>query len=412
MIRRPCGTRKSDGREEIRSSGELTTSGGMLHATSAATPSRSRSVHDTSRTVQQGSATTRRGATGRVPAAEAETLPSGLRPDAAAPADGRDALPSDLVPDSPVLAHGPAAPAPALTPEAPVTPSVLVTGASKGIGAACALHLARRGWRVYAGVRTEGDAAATRARHDAITPVLLDITDAGQIAAAARQVEEAQAGQGLAALVNNAGLAVAGPLEFIDLSELRRQLEVNVVGQVAVTQAFMPLLRRGRAAGARRSDGRVVFMSSVSGRSALPFIGPYGASKFALEALADALRIELRPFGIGVVLVEPGVISTPIWDTSAERTREAIASWPPQALEYYGGVLASIGRWTTSRMGGLPADRVARVVERALTARSPRPRYVVGLDARARIAFEAVLPARLRDWLIHQGVKRLARHDP
>lgn len=296
--------------------------------------------------------------------------------------------------------------------DAPSARAVLVTGAAKGIGEACTIRLAAAGWRVFAGVRNDAAAGALRARVPGAVPLQLDVTDASQVEAAARAIAEAQDGRGLHAVINNAGIAVAGPLEFLPVEELRRQLEVNVIGQVAVTQAVLPLLRTAREAEPTGPAGRIVFMSSVSGRSALPFIGPYGASKFALEALADALRLELRPFGLRVVLVEPGVISTPIWDTSVANTMESSRSWAGEAQRYYGSVLASMSGWTTSRMGGLPADRVARVVERALTARRPRARYVVGVDARARIAAEAVLPGRLRDWLIHQGVKRLPRHDP
>jgi NAD(P)-dependent dehydrogenase (short-subunit alcohol dehydrogenase family) len=286
--------------------------------------------------------------------------------------------------------------------------SVLVTGASKGIGAACVRRLARAGWLVYAGVRAEADGIALRsAMGDAVRPIMLDVTDAGQVEAAAGRIAAETGSRGLGALVNNAGIAIAGPLEFLPIDELRRQLEVNVTGQIAVTQALLPLLRRGRDAAAHPADGRIVFMSSVSGRSALPFIGPYGASKYALEAAADALRLELRPFGLRVVLVEPGVVATPIWDTSSARLRNATERLPPEARRYYGKTLDAAGGWTTKSMGGLPAERVADVVLRALTVRRPRARYIVGAAARARIILERLLPARLRDWLVHQGVKRL-----
>src|SRR5919205_2011600 len=174
----------------------------------------------------------------------------------------------------------------AATCEAGRVKTVLVTGASTGIGEACARRLARNGWKVYAGVRRAGDAP------DGTEELLLDVTDAGQIAAAAEQVPE------LHGLVNNAGIALAAPLEFIPVDELRRQLEVNVIGQVAVTQAFLPKLRATR--------GNVVFVGSIAGRSALPFLGAYAASKHALEAIADTLRVELKPFGVEVSIVEPG----------------------------------------------------------------------------------------------------------
>jgi NAD(P)-dependent dehydrogenase (short-subunit alcohol dehydrogenase family) len=289
---------------------------------------------------------------------------------------------------------------------------VLVTGAAKGIGEACVLRLAERGWHVFAGVRRARDGAALQDRsaalalRGAVVPVILDVTDGVALDAAVSRVAQETGGR-LHALVNNAGIAVAGPLEFLPVDEFRHQLEVNVVGQLAVTQAFLPLLRTARQEVDDRRAGRVVFMSSVSGRSAVPFVGAYGASKFALEAVADALRVELLPHGIRVVLVEPGVIATPIWDTSVARVRENVQRMPHQAQEYYGRTLEGVARYTTREMRGLPPRRVASVVLRALTARWPRARYIVGADARGRIALEAVLPTRLRDWLMHQVVRRL-----
>ncbi|MBR9989589.1 MAG: SDR family oxidoreductase [Gemmatimonadetes bacterium] len=286
-------------------------------------------------------------------------------------------------------------------------PAVLVTGASKGIGEACTLRLARDGFRVYAGVRRDADGMALiRQAGDAVTPVLLDVTDAAQIAEAAEQIDSECGERGLQALVNNAGVAVAGPLEFLPIAELRQQLEINVTGQVAVTQACLPLLRRARASskGDHRA-GRIVFMSSVAGRSSLPFMGPYAASKFALEAVADALRIELKPFGLAVSLVEPGVIATPIWETSRDRAERNIAEMPPQLDEFYGRAMDAL-RSRIDSMGGLPAERVADVVAHALTAKRPRIRYLVGRDARLRVAMQ-MLPDRLHDALIAAAVKRM-----
>jgi len=255
--------------------------------------------------------------------------------------------------------------------------TVLVTGASSGIGAACAERLARGGWRVLAGVRREGDAP------DGTEEVLLDVTDHEQIGAAAEQVDELQG------LVNNAGIAAAGPLEFLPIEVFRQQLEVNVTGQVAVTQALLPALRRGR--------GRIVFMGSIAGKSALPFLGAYGASKHALEAIADSLRIELSPWGIGVTIVEPGTIKTPIWTRSAQRADELLETIDERFDEFYGPTIARFRRIALARgSGGAPPDKVARVVEEALTAARPPSRRLVGRDARIRAAFE-LLPDRLRD---------------
>jgi NAD(P)-dependent dehydrogenase (short-subunit alcohol dehydrogenase family) len=255
--------------------------------------------------------------------------------------------------------------------------TVFVTGASSGIGAACAERLARSGWRVLAGVRGEGDAPA------GTEEVLLDVTDAEQVRAAAGRVDS------LDALVNNAGIALAVPLEFVPVEELRRQLEVNVVAQVAVTQAFLPALRRAR--------GRIVFMGSIAGRSALPFLGPYAASKHALEAVADSFRVELRPFGVDVAIVEPGTIATPIWTKSAAVADELAGRLPPAFAELYGARIAAFRRVAMARGAeGASAEDVARTVERALTTGRPRARYVVGRDARIRSGIER-LPDRLRD---------------
>lgn len=227
---------------------------------------------------------------------------------------------------------------------------------------------------MLAGVRKAGDAP------EGTEEVLLDVTDAGQIAAAAERVEE------LHALVNNAGVTLAMPLELVPLDELRRQLEVNVIGQVAVTQAFAPALRRSR--------GRVVFVGSIAGKSALPFLGPYAASKHALEAIADALRVELRPWGIGVTIVEPGTIRTPIWEKGARKAEELRTE---RVAELYGDRIAAFRRVAAERgAAGAPADLVAQAVEKALTSSRPRSRVLVGRDARLRAGIEW-LPDRARD---------------
>jgi NAD(P)-dependent dehydrogenase (short-subunit alcohol dehydrogenase family) len=255
--------------------------------------------------------------------------------------------------------------------------TALVTGASSGIGAACATRLTRSGWRVFAGARRSGDAPA------GTEELLLDVTDDEQIRAASDRVEN------LDALVNNAGIAIAIPLEFIPLGELRRQLDVNVVGQVAVTQAFLPQLRRSR--------GRIVFIGSIAGRSALPFLGAYAASKHALEAIADALRVELRPFGIQVSIVEPGTIKTSIWKRSAELAASLADGAPGGLRELYGRRTAAFARVARERgASGASADAVARVVEQALTSERPRTRRLVGRDATIRAGFE-LLPDRVRD---------------
>jgi len=246
--------------------------------------------------------------------------------------------------------------------------AVVVTGASSGIGEACALRLASRGFRVFGGVRREQD--AERLRGQGVEPLVLDITEPDQIAAAAAGI-----GDELYGLVNNAGVAVAAPLELVPLEELRRQLEVNVVAHVAVTQAFLPALRNAR--------GRIVLMGSIGGKSALPFLGPYAASKFALEAIADSLRVELRPFGIGVSIVEPGSIKTPIWMKGTKRADELRARVPPERQQLYAAAVERFRKVALARGPGIGAEEVAKAVEHALTADRPRARYLVGKAAGA-----------------------------
>ncbi len=257
--------------------------------------------------------------------------------------------------------------------------TVLVTGTSSGIGRACAEHLRDRGWQVLAGARGAGDAP------DGCEEILLDLTEGAQIAALE--------GRPLDAAVLNAGIALAGPLEFVPLDELREQFEVNVVGQVALLQAILPALRGSR--------GRIVLIGSVSGRLALPFLGPYAASKFALEAVADALRGEVAPFRIGVSLVQPGSIATPMWRKGGERA----AQLSPEAVELYGGAIAALRAWAARRGAVTPPGEVARTVERALSAERPRPRYVVGRGARTRTLIGRA-PDRARDRLIGRMIAR------
>ena len=273
-----------------------------------------------------------------------------------------------------------------------MTRTVLVTGASSGIGEASALHLRRAGWRVLAGVRRDEDAERLRAA--GLEPLMLDVTNADHVAAAAETIAD----EPLHGLVNNAGIALAIPLEFIPLDELRRQLEINVIGQLAVTQALLPALRRG--------PGRVVNMGSIAGRSALPFMGPYAASKHAVEALSDTLRLELRPWGIHVIVIEPGSIATPIWTRSAAAADAIMARLPPEATALYGARVAAFRRLAAARGAkGAPVATVAAAVERALTAPRPRPRVLVGSDARVRASFE-ILPVRLRDRLVERVLFR------
>lgn len=273
-----------------------------------------------------------------------------------------------------------------------ISEAVVVTGASTGIGRACALRMDQRGWTVFAGVRKQADGESlARAASDRLVPVMLDVTDDEAIAETTTRVEEAVGNAGLGGLVNNAGITVQGPLEYLPVEDLRKQFDVNVTAQLAVTQAFLPALRRAK--------GRIVFMSSISGRAgALPLIGPYSASKRALEALAESLRGELLPWDIKVVLIEPGSIATPIWAKGDATFDDLVASLPPEGRERYGQALErgrKIGAETGRR--GIPPERVADKVEHALVSTRPRIRYLVGVDAKARAYVEPVVPTWARD---------------
>jgi NAD(P)-dependent dehydrogenase (short-subunit alcohol dehydrogenase family) len=268
-------------------------------------------------------------------------------------------------------------------------PSVLVTGASRGIGRSIAAHLADSGWNVVAGVRKEQDAAGVVAENPKrISSVILDVTDAEQVAALDDSLPER-----LDAVVNNAGVIVVGPLEAVRPDQLRRQLDVNVIGQLAVTQAVLPRLRR--------SQGRVVFISSLNGRTSMPLVGAYCASKFALEAAADALRMELAPWHIPVIVVQPGQTDSDMWRTADTLVAQTEATMTPEHRDLYADHIVGMKKFVPRfRRFAVPADDVAAVVEKALTARRPRARYVVGFGPRLQAAALARLPTPARDRLL------------
>lgn len=272
--------------------------------------------------------------------------------------------------------------------------AVLVTGASSGIGAACARHLDAQEFAVFAGVRrTEDGDALRRVTSDRLTPLRLDVTDPASIETARAFVAEEVGSVGLAGLVNNAGIAVAGPLELLPLEEVRTQLEINVVGVLAVTQAFLPLLRQG--------SGRIINMSSIAGRATTPFLGAYCGSKFALEAMTDALRLELVPWGIRVSLIEPGAVQSNIWKRSTLSATRVLTGVTADRLALYEPQLRRLqevlGR---AAQRAIPADEVAHVVVRALTVPDPRARYLVGKDAKFRAWLKRILPDRVQDRLL------------
>lgn len=274
-------------------------------------------------------------------------------------------------------------------------PSVLVTGAGRGIGRTIAEQLAAHGWDVIAGVRSETDGAAlTAVDPQRISAIILDVSDDGQIAAL-----DGTLSTRLDAVVNNAGVVMAGPMETLTSEQWRRQLDVNVVGQLAVTRAVLPRLRA--------SQGRVLFISSVNGRLSTPLIGAYAASKFALEAAADALRMELSPWRIPVVLIEPAQTDTDMWRTAGTMVDEVEAALTPAERELYGRHIAGMRKSVpiSQRMAVAP-EKVSDVVRAALTAKRPRARYIVGAAPRLQVALMTNLPARVRDRVLRTVMRQ------
>lgn len=273
--------------------------------------------------------------------------------------------------------------------------TVVITGASSGIGEATARHLAGLGFTVRAGVRKEAD--AERLAGPGIEPLIIDVTDQASIDRAAGEITGPLAG-----LVNNAGVAVTGPLEFLPIDELRHQLEINVIGQVAVTQAFLPRIREGM--------GRIVFMSSIGGKVALPLAGAYAGSKFAIEAISDSLRRELRPWGIQVSAIEPGAVQTPIWEKGAEAADGLMQNMPAEVMDHYGEVIDALRAEAKKfETDATDPQEVADAVAHALTASKPKTRYPVGRDAKIRSKLARVMPDRVMDAAIGRALKQRKR---
>lgn len=276
-------------------------------------------------------------------------------------------------------------------------PTVLISGASSGIGRATALRLAGSGWTVLAGVRdlSVGEALAVEAGSERVVPLALDITDPAQVTATAELVQERTGAAGLDALVNNAGAALGGPLEMLPMQELRDQFEVNFFGHIAVTQALIPALRS--------AHGRLLLVSSIGGLITTPYMSPYCASKYALEAVGDSLRVELARSHIQVALIEPGSIATPIWDKGNELI-DGVAV-PPELAQYYGHVPAAMAKTlqSTARRG-IPPERVAQTIEGALGARRMRARYLVGADAHGMAWLKRLLPDHMLDRVLRRAV--------
>lgn len=267
--------------------------------------------------------------------------------------------------------------------------AVIVTGASSGIGHETALLLAREGYTVFAGVRKEADRERLEAEHERLRPIILDVTVPADLSRAIESVKEQDVT--LRGLVNNAGIAVAGPLEFLPLEDLRQQFEVNVFGPMAMAQAALPMLRE--------NGGRIVFIGSIAGRISAPFVGPYSSSKAALAMLVDALRQELASAGVGVSLLEFASVKTPIWE-KGRAGKDATIAKMPGAVKYYGPLLNAIVKQTErEEEEGMDPAVIARTVLQALRAPKPRERYVIGRKAQIQ-AVAAMLPAGTRDKLI------------
>ena len=271
------------------------------------------------------------------------------------------------------------------------SPAVVITGASSGIGRTTALMLDGLGYRVFAGVRRHADAKSLRDEaSQRLRPIRLDVTDGDSIVAARDELVAAQSGRPLLGLINNAGTTVTMPLEFADMDALRGQFEINTFGVVAVTKAFAPLLER--------PGGRVVNVSSGAGRIVTPLIGAYCASKYALVAISDALRVELRGQGIAVSIIEPGVIDTPMHSKNEARVEAMLRALPEEARDRYGAAIAKLRR-ASERMSknAAPAENVARAICRALTDRKPRVRYPVTAEAKLLQVVGPFLTSRVRD---------------
>ena len=272
--------------------------------------------------------------------------------------------------------------------------AVVITGTSTGIGAATAMHLADLGFSVFAGVRRweDGDSLRKRTSHQ-LVPLIIDITDGATIASAVEAVTEAVGDGGLAGLVNNAGIVKPGPIEFQPLADFRMQLEVNLVGQVAVAQAFLPLIRRGH--------GRIVSVGSIGGRLVLPLHGAYSASKFGMEAISDALRIELRQWSIPVSLVDPGASATAIFGKTLAAIDDVKRTLDERGERAYDEQIDAVRHLVEKTAAdAAPAQDVAKAVADALTARKPKTRYLAGKGAHPVAAAARTLPDRLKDLVV------------
>ena len=279
--------------------------------------------------------------------------------------------------------------------------TILITGSSSGIGKACALHLDILGFKVYAGVRKQADGDSLKeAASDKLTPIILDVTDAESIKATANIIEKDNDGE-LYGLVNNAGIGISGVVEVTPVEEIRKLMEVNVIGLFAVTQAMIPFLRKGK--------GRIINIGSSSSFIALPGGSAYSASKFSVRAITDSLRIELKHLGISVVMVAPGAIESEIWEKRKEYKAELRKRVKPEIAEHY-KALAKFGDKIEQEIKKIPASEAAKVVADALTSAKLKYYYYVGSDARGA-SLIAKFPKKLTDWMILKRINQMVKND-
>ncbi|MFT5674707.1 MAG: short-subunit dehydrogenase [Paraglaciecola sp.] len=262
---------------------------------------------------------------------------------------------------------------------------VVVTGASTGIGRGCVKVLSEKGFHVFGSVRKQADAdSLTQEFGDKVTPLIFDTTDEQAVTAGAAKAKEIMGSATLSGLVNNAGIAVTGPLMHVPIDELRHQLEVNTIAPVIVSQAFLPLL--GAVNPPLQNPGRIINISSLAGVTAMPFVGPYAASKHALEAISGSLRQELMMYGIDVIIIGPGSVATPIWDKAEHVDSSQYSDTDfKQPLEIMGNLMSELG------LKGIAVEKVGELVHHTITTAKPKVRYTI-------------VPNRLRDWIIPQNL--------
>ena len=276
---------------------------------------------------------------------------------------------------------------------------IVITGSSTGIGKACALHLDKLGYKIYAGVRkqTDGDSLREEAS-DTLTPIILDVTDTKSIASTVSIIEK-ETGGNIFGLINNAGIGRSGVLEAIPVDEIRNVMDVNVIGLMAMTKAMIPMLRKNK--------GRIINIGSTASFLASPGASAYAASKFAVRAITDSLRLELKPFGMSVILVAPGAVESEIWEKGAAYKNEMRKSIKPEIAKLY-STLIKFGEKLVKEIKKIPAEEVAKSVADALASVKPKPYYIVGKDAKAGVKV-ARLPKSLLDWIFLKRIQKLGK---